>query len=254
LYNSRPLDGAGRVDEPFHLVRFRRVLVLEAVGVQGVRHAHGDAFGAALGVDVGAVDLLAVDLAALEELGHLQELLPRLRRGEIAAVLALELLLQLGLGEPVLAVGEADRVAHGRQRPVVRRVLGPLRIAGDRRLDEVAHLDAVLAEEIVQLHVVAVLGRAADPLAVADDQVAQLALGIELVEEPVGVARPRHELELHVDAALGREVLRQLDQRVGRIPRGPAQRQILRLRRDGAGGEADSEHRTLERPKQPFFH
>ncbi|WP_176422306.1 hypothetical protein [Bradyrhizobium sp. 2S1] len=36
--------------------------------------AHRDAFRAALGEDVGAIDLLAVDLAALEELGDLLQL------------------------------------------------------------------------------------------------------------------------------------------------------------------------------------
>ena len=79
-------------------------------------------------------------------------------------------------------------------------------------------------EEIVELDVVPVLGRAADPLAVADDQVAELALGIELVEKAVGVVGPRHELELHGDAGFGGEVLAQLNKGVGRIPCGPAQR------------------------------
>jgi len=36
--------------------------------------------------------------------------------------------------------------------------------------------DPVLLEELVELDVVPVLGRAADPLAVADEQVAELAL------------------------------------------------------------------------------
>jgi hypothetical protein len=37
------------------------------------------------------------------------------------------------------------------------------------------HLDAFLVEEVVELQILAVLGGAADPLAVADHQVAQLA-------------------------------------------------------------------------------
>jgi hypothetical protein len=80
----------------------------------------------------------------------------------------------------------------------------------------------------------AVLRGAADPLAVANDEIAQLALRVELVQKAVGVARPGNELEFHVDAGLGGEVLRQLDQRVGRIPRRPAQRQVL-----GVGATAD---------------
>ena len=75
----------------------------------------------------------------------------------------------------------------------------------------------------------AVLGGPADPLAVTDNEVAELALGIELVEEAIGVARPRDELVFHLNAGLGGEVLRKLDQRVGRIPRRPAQRQLFGL-------------------------
>ena len=60
-------------------------------------------------------------------------------------------------------------------------------------------------------------------------QVAQLALRVELVEHAVGEVRPGHELVLHLDAGLGGEVLRQLDQRVGRVPGRPAQRQLLGL-------------------------
>ena len=230
LVEFEPFDGLVGVDEAFHLVRLVGVFVFEAEAVEHVHGAHGDAFRAALGVDRGAVDGLAVDLALLEELGDLLQLVEGGRRGQIPAVLLLEFLLQLGLGEPVLAVGPADDVAHGRQRPVVRRVLRPFRIADDGRRHEVIHRDAFLGEEVVELDVVAVLGRAADPLAVADDQVAQLALGIQLVEEAVGIVGPRHELELHADAGFLGEVLGQFDQRVGRVPCGPAQRQIFGLR------------------------
>ncbi len=66
-------------------------------------------------------------------------------------------------------------------------------------------------------------GRAAYPVAVADDRVAQLALGIQLVEHAVGETRPRHEFALHLHLALGAEVLGQLDQRIRRVPGGPAQ-------------------------------
>ena len=79
-----------------------------------------------------------------------------------------------------------------------------------------------------------VLRGAADPLAVADDEIAQLALRVELVQKAVGVARPGNELELHVDAGLRREVFRQLDKGVGRIPRRPTQGQVF-----GIGGTAD---------------
>ena len=240
-------DRVGPVDEAVHRVRLLRVLVLEAHRIEHVAHAHRDAFGAALGEEVGAVDLLAVDLLAGEELGDLLELGPGLRRREVAVVLLLELGLQLGLGEPVLAVGPAERVAHRRQRPVVRRALGPLRIADHRRRHEVAHLDSFLGEEIVQLHVVAALGRAADPLAVADDQVAELALRVELVEHPVGEVRPGHELELHVDLGLGGEVLAQLDQRVGRVPSGPAERDRLALGLRSAAAQSQNSGRCDRR-------
>src|SRR4030095_6368386 len=125
LVDLEPLHRPRRIDEAFHLVRLLRVAVIEAVGIQDVGHTHRDALGATLGENVCAVHFLAVDLAALEELGNLQELVPCLRRREVAAVLRLELLLQLGLREPVLAIGPADRVAHRPERPVVRRVLPP---------------------------------------------------------------------------------------------------------------------------------
>jgi len=76
---------------------------------------------------------------------------------------------------------------------------------------------------------VAVLGGATNPLAVADDEVAKLALRVELVEEAVGIASPRDELVFHLNAALGGKVLRELDQGVGRVPGCPAQRQLLGL-------------------------
>jgi hypothetical protein len=82
---------------------------------------------------------------------------------------------------------------------------------------------------------VSVLGRAANPLAVADDQVAELALGIELVEEAVGVVRPGNEFELHGNAGFGGKILAQLNKSVRRVPRRPAERQLLRLRRSREG-------------------
>src|SRR5262249_3236399 len=39
--------------------------------------------------------------------------------------------------EPVLAVGPTNRIGHGGQRPIVRGVLGPFRIADHRRRHEV---------------------------------------------------------------------------------------------------------------------
>ena len=235
LVELERLDGGLGVHEALHLVGLLGVLVLEAPGIEGGGHTHGDAFRAALGEDGGTVDLLAVDIAALEEFGHFLELGPGRRRGEVAAVLGLELGLQLGLGEPVLAVDPAQRVAHGRQRPVVGRALGPGRVGVDGGIEEIAHLDSFAIEEIVELDVVAVLGRAADPLAVADHQVAELALGVQLVEHAVGEVRPGHELELHLDAGLLGEALAQLDQRVRRVPRRPAQGQRLVLRARGSG-------------------
>ena len=231
--------GIGPVDVALHVVLRLRVVVLHAEGVHRVRHAHRDALGAALGVERCAVDLLAVDHAALEELADLLELVPGRGRRQLAAVLGLELLLQLGLGEPVAAVGEGHRVAHRGQRPVVLRALGPGRVALDGGRHEVAHLDVVLVEELVELDVVA-LGRGrADPLAVADQQVAQLALGVELVEHALREVRPGHELVLHLDAGLRGEVLRELDQRIGRVPGGPAQRELLGLGLGGGGNKAE---------------
>jgi hypothetical protein len=77
---------------------------------------------------------------------------------------------------------------------------------------------------------VVVGGVRAEPLAVADHQIAQLALGVELVEEAIGEVGPGHELEVHLDAALGGEVLGQLGERIRRVPGRPAQRQLLVLR------------------------
>ncbi len=212
------------------MIRILGVLVLEAPGVERRGHAHGDALGAALGVDRDAVDGLAVDLAPLEELGDVHELVPVLGHAELAAVLGLERVADLRACEPVLAVDPAERVAHRRQCPVIGRALRPGRIGVDRGRQKVVHRDAVGFEEIVQLDVVAVGGAAADPLAVADHQITELAARVELVDETVGEVGPRHELELHLDAGLGGEVLGQLGQRVGRVPRRPAQRDLLLLR------------------------
>ena len=76
----------------------------------------------------------------------------------------------------------------------------------------------------------AVFRAAADPLAVADQQIAEFAAGVQLVEHAVGEVRPGHEFEIHGVAVFGLEFLRQLDKRVGRIPGRPAQRQLIGLR------------------------
>ena len=110
---------------------------------------------------------------------------------------------------------------------------GQVGVGVDGRRGEIVHGDAFGVEEVVQLDVVAVLGAAADPLAVADQQVAKFAAGVQLVEHAVGEVGPGHELELHRVAGLGLEVLGQLDKRIGRIPCGPAKRQVVGLCRRG---------------------
>ena len=57
--------------------------------------------------------------------------------------------------------------------------------------------------------------------------------------DAVGEVGPRHELELHVDAGLRGEVLRQLDQRIGRIPGRPAQGDGLALRMGSAAAHRE---------------
>ena len=256
LVELERFDRFGRVDEALHLVGVLGVLILEAPGIQRRGHAHGDALGAALGVHRRAIDGLAVDLAPLEELRDVHKLVPVLGYGERAAVFGLERLLDFRPREPVLAVDPGERVAHSRQRPVLGLALGPGRIVVNGRGQEVVHGDAFLREEVVEPDVVPVLGAGAQPLAVADHQVAQLAARVELVEKAVGEAGPRHELELHLNAALGGEVLGQFGQRVGRVPGRPAERQLLVLRvrdvaregergRSANQGESGSDHRRV---------
>src|SRR5205807_2391980 len=98
-----------------------------------------------------------------------------------------------------------------------------------RRRHEIVHRDSFLGEEIVEFDVVTVLGGTADPLAVTDNDVAKLTLRIELVEEAIGIARPRNELVLHLNSGFGGEVFRKLHQGIGRIPRRPTQRQLFGL-------------------------
>src|SRR5208282_6238746 len=75
------------------------------------------------------------------------------------------------------------------------------------------------------------------------DQVAKLAVRIEFVEKTVGVARPGHELVLHLDARLLGEILVELDQRIGGIPGRPTQGQCLCLRREtGKAANAPQQH------------
>ncbi|MCY1299509.1 hypothetical protein D9M70_490380 [compost metagenome] len=95
-------------------------MILEAEAIEHVHRTHGDAFGSALGIDRSTIDRLSVDLPFLEEFGDVLEFGKGLRHGKVATVLALEFRLQLGAGEPVLAVAPADDVAECRQRPVVR--------------------------------------------------------------------------------------------------------------------------------------
>ena len=71
--------------------------------------------------------------------------------------------------------------------------------------------------------------RGAKPLAVPDHEIAQLAARIELVEKTVREIGPGHELEVHLDAGFGREILGQLAQGVGRVPSRPTKGQLLSL-------------------------
>ena len=207
------------------------ILVLETKRIECVGDTHRDAFRAALREDVRTVHLLAIDFTALEKLTNLLEFGVGLGRREIAIVLLLECRLDFRLGEPILAIGPSNGIRHCRQGPVVRRALWPFRIAGNRGLHEIVHRDFLFGEEVVELHVVAILRRTSDPLTVANDQVAQLAARVELIEKAIGVARPRDELVLHLDAGLLGEILAQFHERVCRIPGRPAQRQLLALGR-----------------------
>jgi hypothetical protein len=67
--------------------------------------------------------------------------------------------------------------------------------------------------------------RAANPLTVPDHQIAELAFRIQLIDETVGEAGPRHKFKFHLDPGLCREILRKFDECVRRVPRRPAQRQ-----------------------------
>ncbi len=73
LVELQPRDGAGGIDEARHIIGLFRVVIFEAEGIHHIHGAHGDALGPPLGVDRGAVDGLAVDLAALEEFGDVLE-------------------------------------------------------------------------------------------------------------------------------------------------------------------------------------
>ncbi len=247
LVDLQPRDRARRVDEAIHVIGLLRVVIDEPIAVHRVGDTHRDAFRAALGVDVRAVHLLAVDLLAGEELRDLEQLVPRLRRLELPIVFLLELGAEFGPREPILSIGPADGVGHRRQRPVVRRVLRPFGIGKHRRRHEIVHRNVLFGEEVVQLDVVLVLRRAADPLAVADDQVAEFAVRVELIDEPIGIAGPGNELVLHLDPGLFGEILAQLDQRVRRVPCGPAKRQRFPLCSGGLRREqsrdAQGEHR-----------
>src|SRR3954468_4841024 len=97
-----PLHRTGRIDEAVHRIRLVRVLIFEAVVVKIVRDTHGDAFRTAFGVDSGTINLFAIDIAALEELRDIAELIERFRHTEIATVLGREILLHVRPREPVL--------------------------------------------------------------------------------------------------------------------------------------------------------
>ena len=77
------------------------------------------------------------------------------------------------------------------------------------------------------------------------------------------IARPRDELELHVDAGLGGEVLGKLDQRIGRVPGRPAERQLLvlgagaadrRARKERGRGQHQRSIPQFAHPFPPAFH
>ncbi len=148
-------------------------------------------------------------------------------------------------GEPVFAVEPAVRVAHRRQRIVVGRAFGPCGIGIDRRIGKVGHADSFIVEEIVQFDIMAVFCTTTYPLAIADKQVTQLAAGVQFIEHTVGKVGPRNELKAHGVAGLRFEFFGQFDQRVRRVPSGPAQGKILGLSagRKGSGNKADGTDR-----------
>ena len=104
-------------------------------------------------------------------------------------------------------------------------------------------------EEIVEFDVPMIFRSSADPLAVADDQVAQFAVRIELVEEAVGIARPWDELVFHFDTGLLGKVLAKLNQCVRRIPGRPAQGKLLALGRDRLAGKGRQRHSGEKRQR-----
>src|ERR1700761_5373291 len=94
----------------------------------------------------------------------------------------------------------------------------------------------LFGEEVVELDVPVVFRRAADPLTVADDQIAKLAVRIQLVEKAVGIARPRDELVFHLNAGFFGKILAKLDKGIGGIPCRPAQRELFALRSSRTAG------------------
>ena len=159
-----------------------------------------------------------------EELGDVEELLVVLRHAEVVAILGLEVGHLGRVLEPVLAIGPAVGVALERDRPVLAAVL---RVVLQRRRHE-RLVDAIVGDELGQVDIVAAFGGRAQPLAVADDHVVGVALGVELGEGLGLEIAPRRRFDGDRDAGLGGVLVDQFLQVVRRIPFGPEDRQFLR--------------------------
>mmetsp|Transcript_143 Transcript_143/g.457 ORF Transcript_143/g.457 Transcript_143/m.457 type:complete len:391 (-) Transcript_143:113-1285(-) len=223
-------DRFGRVHSTVHVIGAGRVFVFETPRVERRGHTHCDPFGATLGKDGGTVDGLAINLAALEELRDLQHFFLALGFAQVLPCGLFVGGLDVGAAEPVLAIEPAIGVAHGGQRVVVWRAFGPCGIGVDRGVRKVRHRDAFGVKEVVQFDIVAVFRATADPLAVTDQQVAEFAARVQFVQHPVREVGPRDELKAHRMAGLRLEFFAEFYQCVGRVPRGPAQGQIVSLR------------------------
>ncbi len=163
-----------------------------------------------------AVDLLAVDLAAGEELGDVLIGRPVDRHAEVVAVLRLEVGLVLLVVEPVVA-----EPVEVRELLVGQLVELAVRRGGERRADEVGEVEVRVGD--VLAFVRHPVGQAARLLVapVGADQVGVVDIGVVDV-----LARLHLRLQLLDDVAFADQVMRDLDAGDGREGRG----QRLRIR------------------------